>query len=40
MADTNDNRMGWIRNIETLASTIRQYTVEYKLALSAGFQAS
>jgi hypothetical protein len=31
MADTNDNRMGWIRNLESLASAAQQYTVEYEL---------
>ena len=28
---TNDNRMGWIRNLEALASGCQQYTVEYEL---------
>ena len=27
----NDNRMGWIRNLETLASGCPHYTVEYEL---------
>jgi|HubBroStandDraft_5_1064220.scaffolds.fasta_scaffold67480_3 hypothetical protein len=27
----NDNRMSWIRNLETLASGRQQYTVEYEL---------
>jgi gamma-glutamylcyclotransferase (GGCT)/AIG2-like uncharacterized protein YtfP len=31
MAGTNDNRMGWIRNLEALASGTQQYTVEYEL---------
>lgn len=31
MAGTNDNRMGWIRNLEALGSTTPQYTVEYEL---------
>ncbi|SRR5216684_2576782 len=29
---TNDNRMSWIRNLETLARGRQQYTVEYELA--------
>jgi len=28
---TNDNRMHWIRNLETLATGRQQYTVEYEL---------
>jgi hypothetical protein len=31
MAKENDNRMGWIRNLEALASGCQQYTVEYEL---------
>jgi gamma-glutamylcyclotransferase (GGCT)/AIG2-like uncharacterized protein YtfP len=31
MSGTNDNRMGWIRNLEGLTSTTQQYKVEYEL---------
>jgi gamma-glutamylcyclotransferase len=31
MAGINDNRMGWIRNLEALAGGCQQYTVEYEL---------
>ncbi|MBZ5657787.1 MAG: hypothetical protein LAO56_21195 [Acidobacteriia bacterium] len=31
MPKDNDNRMGWIRNLEALADGRRQYTVEYEL---------
>jgi len=31
MPKDNDNRMGWIRNLEALASGCQQYTVEYEL---------
>lgn len=31
MAGTNDNRMGWIRNLEALATGGQHYTVEYEL---------
>jgi len=31
MPNDNDNRMGWIRNLETLASDSEQFTVEYEL---------
>ena len=31
MPNNNDNRMGWIRNLEALASGRQQYTVEYEL---------
>lgn len=31
MPNDNDNRMGWIRNLEALASGGRHYTVEYEL---------
>jgi hypothetical protein len=31
MLNDNDNRMGWIRNLEALASGCQQYTVEYEL---------
>jgi len=31
MPTNNDNRMGWIRNIDALASGCPQYTVEYEL---------
>jgi hypothetical protein len=33
MPTDSDNRMGWIRNLEVLASGCQQYTVEYELAL-------
>ncbi len=32
MPNDNDDRMGWIRNLETLARTSQQYTVEYEVA--------
>jgi hypothetical protein len=28
---TNDNRMGWIRNLEALASGCQHYSIEYEL---------
>jgi gamma-glutamylcyclotransferase len=31
MPKDNDNRMGWIRNLDALASGCQQYTVEYEL---------
>ena len=31
MPKNNDNRMGWIRNLEALAGGCQQYTVEYEL---------
>jgi gamma-glutamylcyclotransferase (GGCT)/AIG2-like uncharacterized protein YtfP len=31
MAATIDNRMGWIRNLEALATATQRYTVEYEL---------
>jgi hypothetical protein len=31
IASTNDNRMGWIRNLETVAAATNQYAVEYEL---------
>ncbi len=31
MPRDNDNRMGWIRNLETLGGGSPQYTVEYEL---------
>ena len=31
MAGSNDNRMGWIRNLEVLGDAPQQYTVEYEL---------
>jgi hypothetical protein len=31
MPKDNDNRMGWIRNLETLAKESEQFTVEYEL---------
>jgi hypothetical protein len=31
MLKDNDNRMGWIRNLEALAGGCQQYTVEYEL---------
>jgi hypothetical protein len=31
MPKNNDNRMGWIRNLEALATGCQQYTVEYEL---------
>ena len=31
MPTDNDNRMGWIRNLEAFASGCQQYTVEYEL---------
>jgi hypothetical protein len=32
MPENNDNRMGWLRNLEALASGCQQYTVEYELS--------
>jgi hypothetical protein len=31
MIETNDNRMGWIRNLEALRAGRHPYTVEYEL---------
>jgi len=31
MPKDNNNRMGWIRNLEALADGRQQYTVEYEL---------
>lgn len=31
MPKENDNRMGWIRNLEAIASGCQQHTVEYEL---------
>jgi len=31
MRNDNDNRMGWIRNLEALASGCQRYTVEYEI---------
>jgi hypothetical protein len=31
MPKDNDNRMGWIRNLETLGGGAPQYTVEFEL---------
>jgi hypothetical protein len=31
MPNNNDNPIGWIRNLEALASGRQQYTVEYEL---------